>query len=126
MLRKIGTTLLCVGSLMSSYAFASTHMLVKGMSMNLELPANEPQVFTNFLMWSISAKCLINDADESNNIQVSALSKKGMVNGFAIETGQRIVLTVHPGDELAITANAGAKVELTNQGIKQISARCTT
>lgn len=126
MLRKIGTTLLCVGSLVSSCAFASTHVLVKGMSMNLELPANDPQVFTNFLMWSISAKCLINDADESNDIQVAALSKKGVVNGFTIETGQRIVLTVRPGDELAITANAGARVELTNQGSKQVSARCST
>ena len=126
MLRNIGKALFCIGGLMSSCAFATTHVLVKGMSMSYELPVNEPQVFANFLLWSITAKCTINDADDNTDINVSGISKNGKINGNALGQGQSVLITVRPGDLLEVYAVAGARVELTNKGVRLIKARCTT
>lgn len=126
MLKTVGKTLLCLGGFISSSAFATTHMLAAGMSLSYELPVNVPQVFVNPLLWSIKATCVVNEADENHDLDVSGLSRNSTINGSPLTQGQVITLCIRTGDAIQIYAPPAAKVELTNRGSSVIKARCST
>ena len=59
MMRKIGFTLLAA-ALLTPPAFATNeHVLRQGMGVEYELPANDPQIFSNIFLWSLKATCTI-------------------------------------------------------------------
>lgn len=127
MLRKIGCVLLCAGALFSANASAMDHSFKPaGVSIEYELPPNEPQVFANYWFWAVTATCSIFSEDSSSNIFIEILNKKGKINGNPVSQGDTLLMTVHPGDKLIINADSGAKVRLTNQGQHSIIANCST
>lgn len=92
------------------------------------LPVNEPQIIANISMWTVRADCIIISEEEEeaviNIINVKALYKKGAVNDIKLTRGDKMLVTVEPGEIMRLTAESGARVELTNQGEKDITARC--
>ncbi len=88
------------------------------------LPINEPQLIPNISMWTISAECTIISNVPENIITVKALYKKGSVNDVQLKRGDIIVLNVDAGEVLHLKAESGARVELTNEGSEEITARC--
>lgn len=127
MLRKIGLTLLCAGALLSQNTFSATeHTFGLASAYEFILPPNVPQVFSNIFFWSVDAKCNIISESESNLFSFTVLRKSGSLNNISLSQGDAMVLVVHPGDQLHITAASGGRVELTNHGDSTIKATCSS
>ncbi|CAM3064290.1 Uncharacterised protein [Legionella steigerwaltii] len=126
MLRKFGLGLLCVAASLSTSAYSmETHLLRQGVTIEYELPSNDPQLFLNYLFWPVEANCKIVTEDVSDEFLVMALAKKGKINDISLSAGESLRITVHPGENLKISAESGAKVEITNFGQHTVKAICT-
>jgi hypothetical protein len=126
MMRKVGLTLLCASSLLTTDAFSTTYSTFKvGRPIEYELPVNDPLIISNILFWQIKAVCLIISDPPGTPITVTMLRKTGSVNDTPLATGDSIGLTVQPGDIFNVTADSGAKVQLVNLGSKPIKASCS-
>ena len=126
-MRKVGLTLLCAGGLFSANAFSITnHNFQQGLSVEYELPVNEPQVFSNIFFWTIKATCIVATENYESNIGVTMLRKTGSVNEIDLTAGDSLVLTLLNGATLNITAESGSKVELVNKSDKVVKAICST
>ena len=125
MLRKIGLTVLIATGLFSTSTFSATEQ-VFGMASSYEftLPPNVPQVFSNIFFWSVDAKCSISSSNDSNLFSFTVLRKAGSLNNIPLSQGDAMVLVVHPGDIIHITAESGGRIELTNHGETTIKASC--
>ncbi len=127
MLRKFGLGLLCIAASLSTSAYSmESHLLQRGVTIEYELPSNDPQIFLNYLFWPIEANCKIATEDEGDEFLVVALAKKGKVNDVGLSAGESLRVTVHPGENLKISAESGAKVEITNLGPHTVKATCST
>jgi hypothetical protein len=127
MLRKFGFGLLCIAASFSSSVYSmGTYALQLGTTLEYELPNNDPQQFINYMFWTVEADCQIATTDESNDLYVKALAKKGKVNNQVLKAGESLVVTVHNGDVLRLSADSGAKVEITNLGLHTVKATCST
>lgn len=142
MMRKIGLTLLCAGSLFTTGAFSTTYSTFsQGRGIEYEIPVNNSLVITNILFWQVKAICVITSesicqpmsmmlksepTNAGNPLMVTMLRKSGSVNDKLLATGESIDLTVQAGDVFYVTADSGAKVELFNLGQKSIKASCST
>jgi hypothetical protein len=126
MLRKFGLCLLCFAASLSTSAYSTeSHLLQRGVTIEYELPSNDPQIFLNYLFWPVEANCKIDSQDEGDEFLVVALAKKGKVNDIGLSAGESLRITVHPGENLKINADSGAKVEITNLGPHTVKATCT-
>ena len=127
MLRKIGLTALCATALFSTNTFSATeHTFSMATTYEFTLPPNVPQVFNNMFFWAVEAKCNIMSQSESNLFSFTVLRKSGSLNNIALSQGDAMVLVVHPGDQIHITAASGGRVELTNHGDSAIKATCSS
>lgn len=127
MIRKIGVSLLCAGSLFTTCAFStSDHVFTQGLAIEYELPTNEAQTFSNIFLWTIKAVCTVISDAPDNPLTIKMLRKTGVVNGDPLKSGDLVNLIVHPGDKLYITADPAAKVELMNTGPQTIKASCAS
>lgn len=125
MLKKIGLTLLCVAASLSTPTFAMVeHTLQPAMTLEYDLPPNQPQVFVNYMIWEINANCTISGVDSTNQLFAEALSKSGKINDITLTKGSTMTVEVHPGDNLKLTAQGGAKVQITNLGEHTVKATC--
>jgi len=109
-----------------SLSHASEILLAPKLSMDFSFIPNTPQVFSNILFWSVTAKCLIVTEDPSDDLYVRVLSKQGQVNGIPVREGDQIIITVHSSDTLNLQANSGAKIEITNLGDHIVTETCKT
>lgn len=131
MLRKIGFTLLgMVVSLSTPCYSMMSHSLQKGITIEFDLPPHDPQLFINYMFWTVEANCKITaeDKNEENSIELfaEALAKKGKVNGIPLAAGQTMQLTLKSGDNLKLSADSGAKVQITNHNEHTVRATCST
>ena len=67
---------------------------------------------------------VISESD-NNMLLVKALRKSGSVNGMHLVMGDQTILSAKPGDLFTISAESGAKVEVTNLGLTPFKASCT-
>lgn len=127
MLKKIGFILLCSAAALAPQANASmNHSLQAGITIEYDLPPHDAQLFTNYMFWIVEANCKMTTEDESNELLVQAVSKKGKINDIPLSKGESIRLTIHNGDVLKLSADPGAKVEITNEGEHNVKAICTS
>lgn len=127
MLRKMGLTALFSACIFSSGAFSATEQLFSmASSYEFTLPPNAPQVFNNVFFWAINANCSITSSNESNLFSFTVLRKAGSLNSIPLSQGDAMVLVVHPGDVIHITAESGGRIELTNHGDSAIKATCSS
>lgn len=125
MLKKFKFGLLCAALLFSANCLAINYDLIPGVSLDYDIPPNKPLEFTNVWFWTITATCSASTEDSSDNVLIEALSKTGRINGKVISQGETLVLPVHSGDKLEISADSGAKVRLTNQGEHTLHISCS-
>lgn len=127
MLRKLGFGILCIVSSLNTNTYAmESHILQQGVTLEYELPRNVPQEFVNYMFWSVEANCKIHTEDESNDLLVAALAKKGKVNDFPLSAGDSMQISVQPNQMLKLSADSGARVRITNLGQHTVKATCTT
>ena len=123
-MRKFALSFLCAGALISSATMAMTHSLSPKTSIDYELAANSPEVFTNFTIFKVHAVCKVQTQDESNIIHVKGLNRSGQVNGRVIRSGDELDIIIHNGDIFDLVAESAAQVELTNKGPHSIKTKC--
>ncbi|KTD63297.1 hypothetical protein Lsan_1415 [Legionella santicrucis] len=127
MLQKLGFGVLCIMTSLTTNTYAmESHPLQQGVTIEYELPSNDPQEFVNYMFWTIEAKCKIITEDDNDDLLVEALAKKGKVNDFSLATGEFLQITVQPNQILKLSADSGAKVRITNLGQHTVKASCTT
>lgn len=120
MKKTLRTTFLCLTTLLATPAIAGEQYG----PYDYVLPINEPQVIPNISMWVINAECTIMSDVHNNLIAVKALYKKGSVNDITLTRGDTMMISVDAGEVLHLKAESGARVELTNEGSEEITARC--
>jgi|TARA_R110002126_G_scaffold273866_1_gene418568 hypothetical protein len=123
MKKTLRTTLLCLTTLFIAPTTAFADVSQYG-PYDYILPSNEPQLFTNISLWLINAECTILSDVEDNLITVKALYKKGSVNDVQLKRGDSMVISVDSGEVLHLQAEPSARVELTNEGSEEVTARC--
>ncbi|MGQ3892296.1 hypothetical protein [Legionella sp. CNM-4043-24] len=126
MLRKIGLSLLCAGSLLASSSFAMTHDLAARISADYELDVNKPEIFTNYTMFTVKAVCTIKSIDNESVIHVKAIKRTGSINGQSLSSGDSVDIVVHNDEKITLSAQSAAQVELTNNGDHNLKALCKT
>ncbi|BCA95102.1 hypothetical protein TUM19329_14630 [Legionella antarctica] len=127
MLRKIGFTLLCALTSFSAPSFSMTsHSLQQGVTLEFELPPHDPQLFINYMFWSVEATCKITSEDENVELFAKALAKKGKINDITLTVGQSLQVNLHSGENIKLSADSGAKVQITNLGTHLVRATCTS
>lgn len=128
MLHKIGLGLLSITMFLSASAYALESQVLQqdiAIEIKYEFPADKPQILDNFLFWPVEASCKITTEDTSNEFLIVALAKKGKINDIPLSAGQSLRLVVHNDENLKISADAGAKVQITNFGQHTVKATCT-
>lgn len=128
MLKKIGFSLLLTAAVVSTNVYSVTinHQLQAGMSIEYDLPPNDPQLFTNYMFWAVEANCKISTEDESNVLFAEATNKNGKINNITLKKGQSTRVTVYPGEILKLSADSGAQVRITNEGKHTVHAICSS
>ncbi len=127
MLRKIGFTLLCAITSLSTPSYSMmSHSLQQGVTLEYELPPHDPQLFVNYMFWSIEANCKITSEDENVELFAEALAKKGKINDITLSAGQSMQANVQSGGSIKLSADSGAKVQITNLGNHLVRATCTS
>lgn len=126
MIRKIGLTLCLSTALYSTSALSTTeYILAPNMSFHYTLQPNIPLSLTNYVFWDINAICTltIND-DKSGKLKAKAIYKNSSVAGSSVPKDGSLVIDVKDKQDLSITAEPGAQVELLNIGEYRIEADC--
>ena len=114
-------------SFFCSSAFSAVeHTFSMGSNYEFTLPPNLPQVFNNVFFWAVTANCTIASTNDSNLFSFTVLRKAGSLNNIPLSQGDAMVLVVHPGDVIHITAESGGRIELTNHGDSAIKANCSS
>lgn len=128
MLRKIGYSLLCAGSLFCTSAQAMTYNLMPGPGASFEykLLANSPIMIGNPYYHKMTATCTIFSEDASNDIVVEMVLKSSKVNNEQVNSGEPPrTFNIASGSKLVLEADGRAVVKLLNKGPSDITAKCT-
>lgn len=127
MRKNICLGIFCIGTLLSYSSFALENNVIplKIITVDYDLPPNQPQVFSNYMFWTIEANCKMTIEGDSTNFFLAALAKKGKINDLPIVAGQSLQLTIRANENLKIIAESGAKVEITNLGPQMAKASCS-
>jgi hypothetical protein len=126
MLKSLRIIVLSLTTLLSGHAVAQDYMLTPGVGIEYELPPQQPQMFSNYLFWTVDAYCKIITEDVSNDLFIRAIVKKGKINDTVLIEGQTMLITVYPAERLKISADSGARVEVTNLGQHLVRVSCSS
>ena len=125
MLRKVGFTLLCAAISIGTPCYSmATHTLRPGVTLEYDLPPHTPQLFVNYMYWSVEALCTIVMEDEAVDLFVEAIDRTGKINDIPIVKGEKRTVPVVAGDKLKLNADARAKVQITNMSDRMVHATC--
>lgn len=127
MLRNLGIGLFLVAATLSAPSYSmATHTLQTGITLDYDLPANDPQVFSNYMFWTVEATCTVSSSDNNIILFAKVLAKKGKINDVEVATGNTIQMAMHSGESFKLSADSGAKVEITNLGTQNVHATCNS
>ncbi|USQ13353.1 hypothetical protein J2N86_11760 [Legionella lytica] len=128
MLRKIGFGLLCMAASLNTHAYSleNNEIQARAITVEYEFLPNQPLVLANYMFWTINANCIITTENSSAPLNVIALAKKGKINDIPVTAGDSMQVPVFNGETLRLSADSGARVEITNLGELTVKASCTT
>lgn len=126
MKKILQTSFFCLSTLLAAPSLATSQPELQMLlgPYDYTLFSHEPLVIPNIAMWTINADCTIESESETNTIVFKALYKKGAVNEIDLARGDTMVISVDKGETIHLKAESGARVELTNEGTEDITARC--
>lgn len=112
------------GSITVTAHSTTMNMMIPGMSLEYELLPNESQTMVNFFFWTVKADCTLASNAEQTPIAISMLRKTASVKNIPLKAGDSIQIGFNSGETFTVTADSGAKVELTNKGDDDIKVAC--
>jgi hypothetical protein len=104
----------------------SSHYYASGMTIEVALPSNEPQIFYNFALWNVSGTCLVVSEIEVIPFNFTMLNNKGSLNGVEFVTGETLSMNATKGQRFELSAEPRARVEVTNLSQAEVKLRCST
>ena len=110
---KITTTVL---ALIMSFSAAAQHII--------KLSPNESKSLSNPTLWTLNATCHIQGGKGQHKIQIRMIDKTGHINGHALANGKTTSVHVNNKEQIAVSADAGATVHLTNLDNDPVEAVC--
>lgn len=126
MRKTLRNSLILVVSLFCSVTFATnTHNFASGITMEVQLPPNQPQLFTNPVMWRVNGVCEVVSESNSNPIFFRMKKSHGILDNVDFYEGDTLYLTVDNGQKFNLGADARAKIEITNLGDVFMTLRCS-
>jgi hypothetical protein len=117
---------LVIGLICSTSYSATTHNFATAMTVETELPPNEPQIFYNFLLWKVKGSCEIISDSAENPITFQMITNKGYLNGVEFKPGESLYLVAQNGQRFELIAESRAKVEVVNLGKSAIKMKCVS
>jgi hypothetical protein len=127
MLKKLGLSLLCAAATLSSNVYAlQNNALQNGTTIDYDLKPNVAQLFTNYTFFTVTANCKITTEDESDVFYAIALAQSGKIDDQPLSKGQSTRVTVRNGQTMVLSANKGAQVSITNEGLHTVKVSCTS
>lgn len=91
----------------------------------ITLSPNENKEFTNTTLWKLNATCNVHGAHQNGGkIKIRVLKNKGAINGKNLSKGQATFVNVKHNSNIAVTAEAGTQINLTNLSSEQLEAVC--
>lgn len=125
---RIFKTIALTSVLLTGTAFAmsaSVAPIVDGFSNDYKLVPNVPQVFDNFIFYTISASCVMSTKHGDQELEVTVLRKSGSLNGKKLSQGDSETLMVKDGQKITFSIESTGKVKLVNKGEHDIKASCS-
>ncbi|WP_419421066.1 hypothetical protein ACNVED_07155 [Legionella sp. D16C41] len=93
-------------------------------SRHYEFEPNQAKILTNPFVWQLSMKCKLVTKSNKNVLTAVMLKHSGKVNNHALKEGQHVSIKVKNNDDLTISVDASAEVEITNHGSSTVVANC--
>ena len=113
----------------SKYAFLSLILLssqLYAQQVSLNLMPKVSKVVTNHYGWTLLANCTIHATQPKSKIVVSVLRNNGSVNGRNLTNGHATSVVVRNNDNISVSAEPGATVNILNLGTDSVQATCST
>lgn len=132
MARYISTIIYCILSLVISIGYSKTlpnsgphELIFKDFApMDFPLPPNDPQPFTNPLLWKFVGYCIVISDHPKNPISFTIKKKKGTINNVEFTEGESFFIIADAGQRFDLIAEGRARVEVINHGEQPISIKC--
>lgn len=132
MTRYISILIFCIFSLHASAGFTKTHsnmepheLVFRGFApMDFPLPPNDPQPFTNPLLWKFVGYCIVVSNYPKNPISFTIKKKKGTINNVEFLEGESFYVVAEAGQRFDLIAEGRARVEVINHGAQPIAIKC--
>ncbi len=126
MTRLLKLTLFLSVCVLCNSSLAATYDLAMGTTIEAELPAKQPQVFTNFLLWKIKGYCEVSSETETTPMSFKMLANKGSLDNVEFKAGDSLYMDVINGQRFELIAEPRAKIEIVNLGTTDIKIRCSS
>lgn len=108
------------------FLMANTSQAADIVSRTFEFHPNNKTAVDNPAFWQITVKCQITTPDAENLLVGEMNRKSGKINGQPLKEGETTSLVVKNHDVMYITADALARVNITNKGHSTVVAKCST
>ena len=125
-MRILKIALFALVSIYSTFGYSSSvHSFISAITMEVQLPPNEPQIFSNFLLWKVKGVCVVISDNEQNPLFFRMQKNKGSLNNVEFAEGDSLYVVAENGQKFDLVAEAKAKIEITSFAPTTVTLRCT-
>ena len=103
---------------------SNVHNFASAVTIEVELPPNEPQIIRNFLLWKIKGVCEVMSDAALNPLSFKMKKNKGSLNNVEFTEGDSLYITAENGQKFELVAEPKASVEVINHGEVMVKVRC--
>lgn len=103
---------------------SSVHNFVSAVTMEVELPPNEPQIFSNFLLWKVKGVCEVISQETQNPMFFRMQKNKGSLNNIDFSEGESLYIVAENGQKFNLVAESRAKIEITSYASTTVKLKC--
>src|SRR5690349_13240925 len=126
MMRTLKILLILTIGLYSMMGYTSgVHNFAPAVTMEVELPSNDPQIFSNFLLWRVKGSCEVVSESQKNPMSFKMQKNRGSLNNVEFVEGDSLYIVAESGQKFDLIAEARAKIEVINHGENLVILRCT-
>ena len=90
----------------------------------IKLSPKETKSLTNHSPWVLNATCNIEGSVNHGKVLVSIVENKGKVNGKNLSKGQATSVNFSQNENISVSADPGATVNIINVGEEKVQADC--
>ena len=126
MLKCFTAALFCVSTTICAHDLPQIdrHTLQLGTAIDYELPSKQPQILSNVFKWTVTADCKLIETEQAHELTFKVLRKKISFNEIILSRGEKITAFFKPLENVHMSVEPGATLEITNQDDESLKIRC--